>query len=182
MQGQNCFSRVSLEITQATGKQELRLQLGGGAGGNAEEADVFGGTATLVTFGDVVGDRARCLAGFRREAVPFVAREAPGKGSRARGTAADEGKQGRKSIPSIPWPLGSFTPFWCATPVCLRRAGKLETSRLRMRPWPGKTRRQRSQRQNPSLPRPHCCRGASGGWFTAPQILSCVLVAMSRCS
>jgi hypothetical protein len=105
-----------------------------------------------------------------------------GKGSRARGTAADEGKQGRKSIPSIPWPLGSFTPFLCATPVCLRRAGKLDTSRLRMRPWPGKTRRQQTRRQNPSLPRPHCCRGASGGWFTAPQILSCVLVAMSRCS
>jgi len=58
MQGQSCFSRVCLEMTKATGKQELRLQLGGGAGGDAEEADVFGGTATLVTFGDVVGDGA----------------------------------------------------------------------------------------------------------------------------
>jgi hypothetical protein len=43
MQGKDRFSRVSLEITKATGKQELRLQLGGGAGGDAEEADVFGG-------------------------------------------------------------------------------------------------------------------------------------------
>jgi hypothetical protein len=49
MQGQDCFSRVSLEIAEATGKQELDFQLGGGASGGAEEADVFGGTSTLVT-------------------------------------------------------------------------------------------------------------------------------------
>ncbi len=139
---------------------------------------------------DVVRAHRSCLARSQRDGALHRTlhqgakgqRGKGAKGSRARGTAVDEGKQGRKSIPSIPWPLGSFTPFWCATPVCLRRAGKLDTSRLRMRPWPGKTRRQQTRRQNPGLPRPHCCRGASGGWFTAPQILSCVLVAMLRCS
>ena len=47
MQGQDCFSPVSLEISKATGKQELGFQLGGGASGDAEEADVFGGTSTV---------------------------------------------------------------------------------------------------------------------------------------
>jgi hypothetical protein len=42
MQGQDCFSRVSLEITKATGKQELGFQLGGGASGDRGLAMVKG--------------------------------------------------------------------------------------------------------------------------------------------